>query len=318
MKTDKDQLRLSDGTLLGTWLATLRQEQGWSLHALARNAGIDGGNLSRIENNRIQPTIQTVISICIALDISLDTLTSKFDKYNVKKDTDDFLYKQKHPFMGVVWLSDIFDWLDLWFIDTEEGEKVIASLIHNTHDLDLDLGQGIRFPVTRLKAVDIPTMLSWSPIYQFSVMYPPFHSQHAFVQQLESTTANGSYLVKEDIKAFVGAARSVDQIDLPDRIKFADVLRISTTRHGSLELINLYWHLIRSTNAFNDALEKLRNKLGSHDIEKYQWVFSDQWTEYVSRLSITFLYLCRWQQFASPVNDTWLTELRRRLDRNQN
>ena len=66
----KDRMRvLSDGTSLGMWLSQIRKAQGLTTQALAYRIGIDDGNLSRIENDRIQPTIQTIVAICDGLGI---------------------------------------------------------------------------------------------------------------------------------------------------------------------------------------------------------------------------------------------------------
>jgi transcriptional regulator with XRE-family HTH domain len=59
---------------LGKKLKQLRKEKGWSQDELAANAGIDGRQISRYENDRVVPSVDVVIKIAKAYDVSLDFL----------------------------------------------------------------------------------------------------------------------------------------------------------------------------------------------------------------------------------------------------
>ena len=58
----------------GKKLKQLRKEKGWSQDELAANAGIDGRQISRYENDRVMPSVDVVIKIAKAYDVSLDFL----------------------------------------------------------------------------------------------------------------------------------------------------------------------------------------------------------------------------------------------------
>ncbi len=59
---------------LGQRLKQLRKETGWSQDELAREAGIDGRQVSRYENDRVIPSVEVVIKMARAYNISLDYL----------------------------------------------------------------------------------------------------------------------------------------------------------------------------------------------------------------------------------------------------
>lgn len=59
---------------LGEKLKTLRREKGWSQDELAYHAQIDGRQVSRYENDRVTPSIEVVIKMAKAYNVSLDYL----------------------------------------------------------------------------------------------------------------------------------------------------------------------------------------------------------------------------------------------------
>ena len=59
---------------LGEKLKQLRKEKGWSQDELAFHAQIDGRQVSRYENDRVMPSVEVIIKIATAYDVSLDYL----------------------------------------------------------------------------------------------------------------------------------------------------------------------------------------------------------------------------------------------------
>jgi transcriptional regulator with XRE-family HTH domain len=58
----------------GEKLKLLRREKGWSQDELAFHAKIDGRQISRYENDRVNPSIDVAVKIAKAFDVSLDFL----------------------------------------------------------------------------------------------------------------------------------------------------------------------------------------------------------------------------------------------------
>jgi transcriptional regulator with XRE-family HTH domain len=59
---------------LGKKLKALRKEKGWSQDEFAHEAQIDGRQVSRYENDRVMPSIEVVIKMAKAYDVSIDYL----------------------------------------------------------------------------------------------------------------------------------------------------------------------------------------------------------------------------------------------------
>lgn len=59
---------------LGDRIKELRKERGWSQDELAAKAGSDARGISRYENGRITPSLDALVRIAEALNVSLDHL----------------------------------------------------------------------------------------------------------------------------------------------------------------------------------------------------------------------------------------------------
>ena len=59
---------------LGNRLKQLRQEKSWSQDELAFHAHIDGRQISRYENDKVTPSVEVVIKLARAFDVSVDHL----------------------------------------------------------------------------------------------------------------------------------------------------------------------------------------------------------------------------------------------------
>jgi len=59
---------------LGEKLKALRKERGWSQDQFAFEAKIDGRQVSRYENDRVMPSVDVIIKMAQAYDVSIDYL----------------------------------------------------------------------------------------------------------------------------------------------------------------------------------------------------------------------------------------------------
>lgn len=59
---------------IGNVIRALREQKGLTLEALAYDAGMSGGNISRIERGVIDPPISTLLKLCAALQIPASEL----------------------------------------------------------------------------------------------------------------------------------------------------------------------------------------------------------------------------------------------------
>ena len=59
---------------LGNKIKQLRQEKSWSQDELAYHASIDGRQISRYENDKVTPSVEVVVKLAKAFDVSVDHL----------------------------------------------------------------------------------------------------------------------------------------------------------------------------------------------------------------------------------------------------
>lgn len=59
---------------IGKRIKQLRQEKGWSQDELAFHAQIDGRQISRYENDKVTPSVEVVVKLATAFDVSADHL----------------------------------------------------------------------------------------------------------------------------------------------------------------------------------------------------------------------------------------------------
>ena len=59
---------------LGKKIKLLRQEKNWSQDELAFHAQIDGRQISRYENNKVTPSVEVVVKLAKAFEVSVDHL----------------------------------------------------------------------------------------------------------------------------------------------------------------------------------------------------------------------------------------------------
>lgn len=59
---------------LGSKIKQLRQEKGWPQDELAFHARIDGWQISRYENDKVTPSVEVVVKLAKAFDVSVDHL----------------------------------------------------------------------------------------------------------------------------------------------------------------------------------------------------------------------------------------------------
>ncbi len=58
----------------GSKVKVLRKERAWSQDELAHHAQIDGRQISRYENDRVVPSVEVIIKVAQAFDVSIDFL----------------------------------------------------------------------------------------------------------------------------------------------------------------------------------------------------------------------------------------------------
>jgi len=80
--------------IIGIRITELRKNKGWSQNKLAEKASISNNYLSNIENNHSIPSLETLMNICLALDITPNDIllgTSRKEKSYISLDIENLL-----------------------------------------------------------------------------------------------------------------------------------------------------------------------------------------------------------------------------------
>jgi transcriptional regulator with XRE-family HTH domain len=76
--------RLTMDSDFGGFLSNQRKNKNLEVRALAIRTGIDKSTISRVENNKTETTISTLIALCIGLEIELNELVEALLGIKVK------------------------------------------------------------------------------------------------------------------------------------------------------------------------------------------------------------------------------------------
>ena len=63
-----------DYALLGKRIAEIRRKRGFTQEKLAEKADVTNNYISHIENNRSIPSLETIVRLCAALDVTPDEI----------------------------------------------------------------------------------------------------------------------------------------------------------------------------------------------------------------------------------------------------
>ncbi len=106
---------------VGSRIKELRKEKSWSQDEFAHEAGIDGRQVSRYENNKVTPSIEVIVKIATAFDVSVDYLLIEEAPRRALKAFADTEFSKRLP--AVQGLSDE---------DRASLIRIIDALVSNT------------------------------------------------------------------------------------------------------------------------------------------------------------------------------------------
>ena len=69
-----DSFMVIDYALLGKRLASIRKKRGWTQERLAEKTNLANNYISNIENNRSIPSLETLVKLCEALEVTPNDL----------------------------------------------------------------------------------------------------------------------------------------------------------------------------------------------------------------------------------------------------
>ncbi len=295
---------------IGEWLLQMRRVRKFDLRALAAQAGLDIGTISKIENGRTQATLGTIVRAGIGLGVT----------------SNDFIQDwQGKPFSlvdgarvigeeTVPTLQDVKAFVTCARTDKQTICVWMANSLNRIASL-----QGEVIPLFEPEMIE---KLMFGPLWQrYEVQYPPAMAAEDILEILRQNGVLilcdiGAYLkntygkkqiTSERLDAFLKIAvkeGSSVEIGQVERIKMIDVLLLDQELEQDGKIVSMYWNVC----LFHE--EMLRWQAHSHDRSVSQGALS---TEQEVRLALVFITICRWLQHISKHDPSWIRDLRLRF-----
>lgn len=221
-------LQLQDGRTLGEWLRDHRTALQLTVGALAQRSGVDGGTISRIENDHNLPTILTIARMSYGLNFTIHDLMKELTGKIPEMSDDSQSSYQEHPQqvlrMMTVTLSPPQQ-------KAEENKGVIFTVQDCANILKLltfapqylrdntfnVLSEAI-FNILPQKHVQscpssdvlfssniLECFLQDNPVYQFKILYPPLEEDD--FDRVVTSYRKGCFVIPEDADIYVRNTR---------------------------------------------------------------------------------------------------------------
>ena len=327
----KDRMRvLSDGTSLGMWLSQIRKAQGLTTQALAYRIGIDDGNLSRIENDRIQPTIQTIVAICDGLGIPWQQVHAVLNepagyRWSRESPVSAITSTMGSPDTLVVQVADVQTWVRLWYRNAPRAEQILARLYVDAHSWIVGRVRDSVPPTGLFQPGDIFRL---SPLHRFEVTYPPADSDHQLARKLQIAYTRRALFMLEDVD-FVMRKRQMTQdysmgehevlveaklrTGISEKLKFGDAIELDRAFGKDGALMGMLWAAIHTRTALELVIEDVVSQSISPDFQSDPYQDMNQGVEQTRLLILSFIRLCRWTQCSVADDSIWLAHLRQEM-----
>jgi len=311
---------------LGTWLSQLRKSQRLTTQTLASKIGIDDGNLSRVENDRIQPTLQTVVAICDGLGIKSTELYVEL----VGKDYVQSVREQAEVYntsTSSLEIADIYNWLDLWHRNSLHAHQTLSRLLLEVHAHMQDKDNP-SIDSTMLDSISF--IFRRSPAFQMEINYPPseMDSKQVLTKKLAIAYTQQALFTFDDVsfclrKVYTALSKAEEQPNvliesklregLPERIKFSDVVDFDRELKTSGNTIGMFWLAAQYRIALDRKITKTISENTRHRSPLGTNVSEEEPVAQIDALTRILVRLCRWKQLYFEDDADWLSRFRQDL-----
>lgn len=288
----------------GEWIRMLRKQHNYDIRTLAEQSGVEASTISRVENERTQVTLLIAIRLCEGLGVSVsDVLTEVYGVEPIKS------AREGTPGSGAAPTEDdVEQFLSYYRGHAKEARNWLIDLLNKVNGMNGSAGRTLRPGSSRFFVpADIQKLLFDSTLYRFEIQYPSVLTTDHILAIYEQ----GSMLTLTDIAEYTKKLRREKQVTLAkleqgakisqnmlsrlespfiEQIKLADVVMFDELLEQGGTLLKMYW----SVYSFYQRL--VRRSADIADLEM--------------KLASIFVVICRWLQFLSPQDDSWMEHVR--------
>jgi transcriptional regulator with XRE-family HTH domain len=313
----------------GPWLREKRTERGLTMQQVADLAGVDQGNLSRIENEHVDATLQTAMPVCSALGVKPSELWRSLLSCELPV----FDRISSSDGKGVLNERDILAFLEFYFAESCKGRELLVDLM-NRVVIELSPQRGDR-TTPHFIPEDIDKLLAVSPMYKLQLSYPPGIDEEIPCQ----TLVEGGVLMSMEVEPFIARMLRSRKAELGERERkrWAEdfgfsgkrMLNINRVRAGSVrrlklkEIANLhfvlgdegeipvlFWGLAELYENIRQNRERWQTGRIREDLYRYDYEFHRPEFRLASILVITYRW---WQHLSEGQDVSWLDHMRQAI-----
>jgi transcriptional regulator with XRE-family HTH domain len=288
----------------GEWIRMLRKQHNYDIRTLAEQSGVEASTISRVENERTQVTLLIAIRLCEGLGVSVsDVLTEVYGVEPFKSAREGAVGSGAAPTE-----DDVEQFLSYYRDHRKEARNWLTDLLNKVNSMNGNPARTLKPSSSRFFGPeDIQKLLFDSTLYRFEIQYPPALT----ADQILAIYERGSMLTLTDIAEFTKKLRREKQVTLAklergarisqnmlsrlespfiEQIKLADVVMFDELLERGGTLLKMYW----SVYSFYQRL--VRRSASTADQEM--------------KLASIFVVICRWLQFLSPQDTSWMEHVR--------
>ena len=303
----------------GAWIRQLRAEKNLDLQTLAQKARLNASSISRIENQALNPTIDTTVQLLQALD------ATPFDLYLALSDKDKNSYPkmQQSPLINTAPTRDDVITFERFAEDYPKYAKVFLAKwlnkVYETHHPHRNIWENGFF-----QAEDMAKLFHNSPIYIAEIDYPVDLKADAILdihRQKGAIVRQDAYIYlkyKNKFKfpkpipsrmsmALFSKLRYPLQYSIFQRVKLADLFFLDKFHEDEGTLFVIYLQAIEFEFMVNPR--RIRRTYSG----EYRYLLSNWRSVEKFKAGYNLLMLHRWMKYLDFNTPNWLRNLREEM-----
>lgn len=290
----------------GEWLKQQRESRNLEQKQVAELTNVDASTLSRIERQKTEPTVDTVLKICRGFGVSLTDLLRDLlgESYvNLLEN----MSSQNALDVDVLRLSDVENFNRYFSADVEKGTDYLAQLLNTVRRFEVSTSKK-PYPFD-FSAIDIQKLLVGDSVMHSELAYPSDFDDDWVAQ----THQNGGALTLTDVGIYLRGRRKSSRTTLND---------IQNVTMRSASVISRIEGGVTGKIKFNSALD-LGFGIGEENIVMEMFWQAGRFHEASDSIAIIqgirvqlldvstiLITICRWLQVQNRDDTTWLDNFR--------
>lgn len=300
----------------GDWLRQLRTTKKLDLSTVAQRTGVDISTLSRLENHRTEPTLETVIKICDGFQVDMAALLRQLVGDAVLERVQPGVRRQDRP-QPVLTLDHVRRFYGLFRADPLAACDLIADLLQTATNSEIHINRDVsryrRSIMPDYDAFYILRSMLPEPIYHVELAYPSDFDAYDVLL----TYQNNGVLTFSDVGIYIRAQRrsqnqTIAGIEKAVNRSASVLSRIEGGVMGKIKL-SAALELDQQLGIENEILGMFWDAAQFQSLSRRKVAVENDEIQLMA-VGTALITVFRWHQVQQPGSDAWLTRLSTVLD----